>query len=160
MTRPDQSNGPRDGRNARIKAFLFGEKRIYRDIWLAVITGFTVLALIASGEAVLEIQQGRRSGTEFTCAISGAVSIAGREVVEDSAKQPVPPKAEAFLRGLGYPSRPERELGAKNLGKQYIEKITERLEEKAHIPSTEAEQIINKDGTVDCQRLKVLAKVK
>lgn len=152
---------PDDGRGREIlraiREFVLGERRGYRDIWLLIITGFMFLALMITANNVGEIEAGRRAGTGFTCAIAGAVATAGREVVEDSASQPLPPKLEKIL---GLPPLKVRQQQARATGRLYTEHITLRLEQVAGISKAKAQEIILPDGTVDCQRLKALSKVR
>lgn len=161
---------------AGTREYLFGEKRGYRDLWLFIASGLLVLSLIfivkavhqaesaahESKVAISKVQTGRKAATGFTCAAASALAQAGREVVEQSnAQRKVPtPKAEKLLLELGFPPLDQREAAAKATGRAYTHRITELVEQKAGVPRKIAASLIEADGSLNCARLRELAKVK
>lgn len=140
----------------------------WRDFWTLAVTVLVLLALAnakgASDKAnkgVAAIQEGRKAGTELTCAISTAVVVAGRNLVESSGKAPMPPKLEAFLVSLGYPDPQQREAQSREAGRRYVQHVSEAIEQAAGVQGLKVgSEILNPDGTVDCARLREVARVR
>lgn len=142
----------------------------HRRRWILPALAYVVVAVVAAiglksashagrqaRSAVQKIEVGRRAGTKVTCAISTAVIHAGKSLIEESARQPLPATLEAFLLPHGYPARKDREAGAEILGEVYTQRITAGIIAAVGVKGVE---VLNADGTVNCERLRQLARVR
>lgn len=141
-----------------------------RRRWILPTLAYLVVAVLAAigvksashaggqaKSAVQKIEVGRRAGTKVTCAISTAVIRAGRALIEESARQPLPVTLEAFLLPHGYPARKQREAGAEILGQVYTQRISQGIVAAVGVKGV---KVLNHDGTVNCERLRKLARVR
>jgi hypothetical protein len=129
----------------------------YRDVWLFSVTILVALALNAEHKHTNEIQQGRRTTSGISCAVSAAVVKAGRVIIVSSSKQGLPPKLELFLERHGLPPKKVREQGAEVSARGYTAGINEEI---VKVSGVKAAQVLNKDGTLNCDKLRTLAKLK
>jgi hypothetical protein len=132
-------------------------ERWYRDVWLFIITLMVLGALLTITDTVNEVQEGRRAATGISCAVSSATVTAGHDVIVSSAEQAMPPKLEKFLMHLGVPGHKTRESEAKLLAKTYANSIESAVIAAA---GAQAKQVVNKDGTLNCNKLRELARIK
>lgn len=140
--------------------------RLVRDGWLVVITIVVAFACItavsgsnqakeASRQAsanVAQIQRGRRIGTKINCAALGAVSQAGRQIIENSA-QAVPPRLEHALEALGFPPVAQRIAAAKASADAYVRAISSDIDRQI---GQRHDRLVRSDGTIDCHELERL----
>jgi hypothetical protein len=126
----------------------------YRDVWLLLISGFLLLALVRSQDAIDRQIEGRRIGSSITCSVISSVIEAGRDQILSSAT-PGPPNFEANLRKLGYPPIKVRREAAQAAAHQYASRIAWRVKEASGLRG-----IIRKDGTLNCPNLQKAVKVK
>jgi len=127
------------------------------QVWLFIVTILVFAALAGYKHALDKVQEGRKAATQTTCAITSAVVASGRTTVEESGKQPFPPKLEGFLERYELPSRAEREKAARAAGAAYVQRVSEGVEKVVGI--TNGEGILNPDGSVNCARLREVARV-
>lgn len=128
--------------------------------FVAILAGVAVAAAFAAAGFALwlnsnrttQIQEGRRSGQQITCAANAAVIDAGRSVItgHQRGKPATPPPAavERALRKLGYPPFAVRQQRAERAGEEYGRQIAQAIESE-----TKVKGLVKPDGTLDCQRL-------
>lgn len=129
--------------------------RHLRDLWMLAITGLVVLALSHAGDALNNVQQGRRVANGVNCAILSAISEAGRQVIGQGASQPETPLTR-FLERHGYPPARVRARQAQMAADAYVSSISQRIEmEVGH----KGDQLVRPDGTINCDRLASIAAI-
>lgn len=129
----------------------------YRDLWLFAITILVVVALGSIHEQTDEIQQGRRNTSGISCAVSAAVVKAGRLIIVSSSEQGLPPRLEMFLEEHGLPSKAVREKAARGAANSYTAGINAEI---VKVSGVDAKRVLNQDGTLNCDKLRELARVK
>jgi hypothetical protein len=132
-----------------------GRENWYRDIWSLLLTIFVAMALANNNATVDKVQEGRRTGTGVSCAISNAIVKAGRGVILSSATVR-PRKLEVNLMKLGLPRREARAIAARHAADAYAESIAVDV---ARVAGPSAKGVVRKDGTLDCQALFVATNV-
>lgn len=149
----EQDNGPeaRGQKHPLWWRILFGRENWYRDVWLAITTGIVVLALAHSDDAIQQQKQGRTSAVQVTCGALSAVIEAGRATLGADVQ---PPEFRRALERLGLPPRRARSEAAKVAGNAYRKSIADSIERQAHVKG-----LVQKDGTLDCNKLAQLAKI-
>jgi hypothetical protein len=129
----------------------------YRDVWLVAVTVLVAASLTVEAKRTSEIQEGRRTTLSISCAVSAAVVKAGRVIIVSSSKQGLPPKLELFLEQHGLPPKKLREQGAARSAESYTSGINQEI---VNVSGVKAAQVLNKDGTLNCNKLRTLAKLK
>jgi hypothetical protein len=129
----------------------------YRDLWLFAVTALVLVALSAEHKHTNEIQQGRRTTSGISCAVSAAVVKAGRVIITSSSKQGLPPKLEVFLEQHGLPPKKVREQNAVKAAQGYSAGINAEI---VKVSGVDPLDVLNKDGTLNCDKLRALAKLK
>jgi len=120
-----------------------------------VLISLVLLGGLSKLDGVIKSQkEGRRDALGVSCAISGAVINAGRNVILSSSLPPKPPRFERNLHRLGFPSRAELSKGAQIAATLYARSIAEAVQRQVHVTG-----IVHKDGTIDCKRLREVARV-
>jgi hypothetical protein len=122
----------------------------YRDVWLAFVSAFLLLALYNQNSVVTKVQDGRRLGTTITCAATSAVIEAGRTTLKNSATIK-PRELEINLMRLGLPRQKARELAANAAASAYARHISQAVADQA---GRTGKNVVRKDGTLDCVALR------
>lgn len=139
----------------------------YRDAWLVAITVMVLLGLKALSDQTNEIQEGRKATAGITCAVSAAVVNAGRLVIVQSSEQPLPPRLESFLEHYGFPPKGAREQQATLSAQSYTNNINREVVRAAGVDASSVLEPATKNGkpnpaagSLNCERLRLLAKLK
>jgi hypothetical protein len=109
--------------------------------------GWSVILSSRQSDTLVRVQHSRTEATAVTCAVLGAVTDAGRQVIKGSAHMPETAFTR-FLEAHGYPPRAVREAQAQAAGEHYAQAISERV--SAAIGPKRAARIVETNGTIDC----------
>jgi hypothetical protein len=74
----------------RFKHFWFGERRLYRDIWLFIISGLVLLGVNTNSNTLDQIQESRKTNTEQACLTRNDEHRAIRRFVLAQSQQALP----------------------------------------------------------------------
>jgi hypothetical protein len=118
----------------------------YRDVWLLLVSGLMVWALLDIRGVVNDQREGRRYAVNVVCGATSAVIDAGRATITGGGVGP--PEFVRNLERLGYPPRRVREAQAQKAAAQYADLIARRVEKVAG-----ATDVVRRDGTLDCALL-------
>lgn len=129
----------------------------YRDLWLFLVTVLVVVALSSIHAQTNEIQAGRRNTSGISCAVSAAVVKAGRVIIVSSSEQGLPPRLEMFLEEHGLPPKAVRDKAAQQSAKSYTAGINAEI---VKVSGVDAQKVLNPDGTLNCNKLRELARIK
>jgi hypothetical protein len=149
----------------RLKPTSVGD--VVRAFWQIVITGISLVAILAAvgaagnaddaardaTRAQADQQEGRRIGQAATCAAVSAVIDSGRATIA-SGSAISPPQFERALEGLGLPPQRIRERQAAVAARLYAQGIASAVEEAAHVRG-----IVGRDGSLNCKRLRRISKI-
>jgi len=126
-----------------------------------------LLGLKALSDQTNEIQEGRKATAGITCAVSAAVVNAGRLVIVQSSEQPLPPRLESFLEHYGFPPKGAREQQATLSAQSYTNNINREVVRAAGVDASSVLEPATKNGkpnpaagSLNCERLRLLAKLK
>lgn len=119
-------------------------------ILIACIVAFALLLIHANHE----IQDGRRAGTNVSCAAIGAIAEAGRQTIEQGSAAIEPDRFRINLEKLGLPpvDTDESRKRAHESGQKYVTRLNMQVQERTGI-----QDLIRKDGTLNCSRLREAA---
>lgn len=131
---------------------LFGRENWYRDFWNVITTVVVAVALINADNAIDQQKAGRKAAVQVTCGALSAVIEAGRATITGSGEIQPPEFAKALER-LGYPPKKVRRAAAEEAADQYRRLIASTIEKQAHV-----KDIVREDGTLDCSKLRALAR--
>lgn len=101
-----------------------------------------------------EQQSGRKISLSVTCTVLGAIAEGGKATISTASGGPANPKLERGLRRLGLPPFKVRQKQAQAAGDAYVNGIAQRVQD-----ATGVSNLIRDDGTINCARLRSLAKL-
>jgi hypothetical protein len=102
-----------------------------------------------------EQQKGRKLAIGVTCAAVSAISNQGRRTISNA--MPLPPGVEALLEAHGFPSFEARRAQAQIAGAEYVQGISAAIEQQV---GQVGDGLVNRDGTLNCDRLTRVAKAR
>lgn len=120
-------------------------------VWLLTLALGVWLPLFLNSKRINDIQTGRRSSVGTTCAVTNAVILAGQATLKSSSR-PLPPKLEASLRALGYPTLAQRRVQSERAATAYALTISRAIARSAH-----RSDLVSPNGSLRCERLYSLA---
>jgi hypothetical protein len=120
-------------------------------VWLLTLGLGVWLPLFLNAKRINDIQKGRQSSVATTCAATNAVVLAGQATLR-AGGAPLPPRLEASLRALGYPTLAQRQAQAAKAARAYSLTISRAIAQSAH-----RNDLVSPDGSLRCDRLRSLA---
>jgi hypothetical protein len=125
------------------------------DVLALFATGLAVWAVHDSERSIDRVQEGRRTSLSVTCGAVSALSEAGRATI--TSGQTFPPKFEAFLEEHGFPPAGERKAQAQIAADAYVQAVSNGVQQQV---GPIGQSLVNRDGTLNCKRLRSLARAR
>lgn len=125
----------------------------YRDVWLLLLSIVLVLMVLGLQTKVDRQREGRAIAINVMCGGISAVIEAGRATITGSSRS-FSPEFERNLERLGYPPRKQRTQAANAAAKAYAAAIAKSVQEESGV-----KDLVRKDGSLDCARLRKVTHV-
>jgi hypothetical protein len=103
-------------------------------------------------DAIRAVQQGRKSALTVSCAVTSAISLAGRTVIEGASMARETPLTR-FLEQHGFPPPGVRARQAAASGKAYVDSINANITARLH---QNVKGLVEKNGTINCVKFQQL----
>jgi hypothetical protein len=123
-------------------------KAIRRDLWMLAITGLVLYALANFSTEQERQRQGRSIAIDVNCAAINGVEDAGRAILLQELPLP------ANIKRLLPPATKQDKAIREAFATAYNRVITERI---ANIAKADVKNVVNPDGSIDCNKLKKAA---
>lgn len=114
-----------------------------------VVVGFTTLS---NNSDLADQKAGRSAALDVTCGTNKAIIEAGRTIILGGTERPPTPEMETALRRLGFPPYAVRREQAEVSAAAYALRIAQTIQEQSG-----KKGIVNRDGSLNCDRLKAVA---
>lgn len=118
--------------------------------------GFTTLD---TNSGLDQQKAGRATALSVSCGTNKAIIESGRTAILSGTAAPPPARQEAALRRLGFPPYKVRVRLAQAAARVYARKIAETVQAAVaqNLDTGQAAGLVNRDGTLNCDRYKSLA---
>lgn len=126
----------------------------YRDVWLVIITGLSLLAIWLNSQTLDQQAKGRHFAVGVTCSAISAISQAGQQVLSPPVPKGPKSRFERALERLGYPPPNRRRIQSELLARLYVEHISEAIQRQV---GGRGAHLVRPNGTLDCRQLQRLA---